>query len=62
MDFPGGPVVKNPPANAGDDMGSTSALGSFHMLGASIEPVRLEPVLCNKRSHCEEKPAPHNND
>ena len=37
MDFPGGPVVKNPPANAGDDMGSTSALGSFHMLGATIK-------------------------
>ena len=30
-DFPGGPVVKNPPANAGD-MGSISGLGRFHLL------------------------------
>ena len=31
MDFPGGPVVKNPSANAGD-MGSIPNLGRFHML------------------------------
>ena len=30
-DFPGGTVVKNPPANAGD-MGSSPGLGRFHML------------------------------
>ena len=30
-DFPGGPVVKNLPANAGDT-GSISGLGRFHML------------------------------
>ena len=30
-DFSGGPVVKNPPANAGD-MGSISAPGRSHML------------------------------
>ena len=29
-DFPGGAVVKNPPANAGD-MGSSPGLGSSHM-------------------------------
>ena len=29
--FPGGLVVKNPPANAGD-MGSISTPGRFHML------------------------------
>ena len=29
-DFPGGPAVKNPPANAGD-MGSISGLGRSHM-------------------------------
>ena len=28
--FSGGPVVKNPPANAGDK-GSISGLGRFHM-------------------------------
>ena len=31
LDFPGGPVVKNLPANAGD-MGSISGLGRSHML------------------------------
>ena len=29
-DFPGGPVVKNPPANSGD-MGSKLAWGSLHL-------------------------------
>ena len=29
--FPGGPVVKNSPASAGD-MGSIAGLGRFHML------------------------------
>ena len=32
--FPGGPVVKNPPANAGD-MGSIPGPGRFHMLQGS---------------------------
>ena len=36
MDFPGGPVVKNLPANAGDT-GSISGLGRFH---GAIKPVR----------------------
>ena len=31
MDYPDGPVVENPPANAGD-MGSIPGLGRFHML------------------------------
>ena len=30
FDFPGGPVVKNPPSNAGD-MGSIPGPGRFHM-------------------------------
>ena len=33
-DFPGGPVVKNPPANAGDT-GSIPGLGRSHMLRSS---------------------------
>ena len=33
-DFPGGPVVKNPPANSGD-MGSIAGLGRFHMHGVT---------------------------
>ena len=30
LDFPGGPVIKNPPANAGD-IGSIPCLGRSHM-------------------------------
>ena len=30
LDFPGGPVVKNPPASA-EDMGSIPGPGRFHM-------------------------------
>ena len=30
LEFPGGPMVKNPPANAGD-MGLISGAGRFHM-------------------------------
>ena len=33
-DFPGGTVVKNPPANAGDT-GSSPGLGRSHMLRSS---------------------------
>ena len=33
-DFPGGPVVKNPPANAGD-MGSISGPERFHLPGGN---------------------------
>ena len=33
-DFPGGTVVKNPPANAGD-MGSSPGPGSSHMPGSN---------------------------
>ena len=33
-DFPGGAVVKNPPANAGD-MGSSPGLGRSHMPGSN---------------------------
>ena len=73
-DFPGGTVVKNPPANEGDT-GSSPGPGRSHMprnnkacapqllslrSGARMpqlpKPTRLEPVLCNKRSHRSEKP------
>ena len=61
--FPGGAVVENLPANAGDT-GSSPGLGRSHMaterLGpwATIaEPVRLEPVLRNKRGRDSERPA-----
>ena len=69
-DFPGGPVVKNPPANAGD-MGSIPSSGRFHMpwgnlspCAATTEPVyyvswspsALGPMLYDKRSLYNEKP------
>ena len=84
-DFPGGAVVKNPPANSGD-MGSSPGPGRSHMpqskeaptsqlLSLSsrarepqlltrvpqlLKPARLEPMLRNKRIHCNEKPAHRN--
>ena len=73
--FPGGAVVENPPANAGDT-GSTPGPGRSHVLRSNkarapqllslrsrarepqlLKPTRLKPVLRNKRSHCNEKPA-----
>ena len=74
-DFPGGAVVKNPPANAGDT-GSRPGLGRSHMSWSNqarvpqllglhstahapqlLKPVRLKPMLHDKRSHHSEKPA-----
>ena len=85
LDFPGGAVVKNLPANAGDT-GSSPGPGSPTCHGATrpvrhnywacalepashncwacvpqlLKPSHLEPVLHNKRSHHNEKPAHHN--
>ena len=62
-DFPGSPVIRNPPANTGDT-GSIPGLGRFHMLrgnyacATATEPTRLEPVLCDEGSHCSEKSSP----
>ena len=77
--FPGGTVVNNLPANAGDT-GSSPGLGRSHMPRSnktrapqllSLRPrarepqllklARLEPMLCNKRSHHKEKPI-HSNE
>ena len=65
-DFPGGAVVKNPPANAGDT-GSSPGLGRSHMLRSNeactpqlLKSACLEPVLCNKRSHSNENLVHHN--
>ena len=61
--FPSGAVVENLPANAGD-MGSSPGLGRSHMPQSDwarapqlLKPECLEPVLHNKRSHRNEKPA-----
>ena len=62
-DFPGGGVVKNPPASAGD-VGSVPGPGRFHMLCAPhlltpgsralkrqlVSPPAREPVLGKNRS------------
>ena len=56
-DFPGGAVVKNPPANAGDT-GSSPGPGRSHMLRGATKPVRhnywacaLESTSDNYRAH-----------
>ena len=61
--FPHGAVVENPPANAGET-GSSPGPGGSHMPRSNeahvpqlLKPVSLEPVLPNKRTHCNEKPA-----
>ena len=56
-DVPGGPVVKNPPSNAGDT-GSIPALGTkiphaseqLTLHAINIEPTTREPVHDNERS------------
>ena len=64
--FPGGTVVENLPANAGDTV-SSPGLGRSHMLRSnwaheptSTEPARLEPVLRNRGGHDSERPAHRN--
>ena len=53
-DFPGGPVVKYPPANAGDT-GLVPGPGRFHMPRGNeahaplVRPLYREPVLHNKK-------------
>ena len=73
LDFPGGAVVKNLPANAGDT-GSSPGPGRSHMpwcnwacapqllslSATTTEPAHLELVLHSKRSHCNEKPTHRN--
>ena len=58
LGFPGGSVVKNLPANAGD-MGLSPGLGRFHMLWSN-KALALEAMPSNKRSHHYEKLA-HSN-
>ena len=61
--FPGGAVVENLPANAGDT-GSSPGLGGSRMPQSDwarepqiTEPAHLEPVLCNGRGRDSERPA-----
>ena len=76
--FPGGAVLKNLPANAGDT-GLSPGPGRSHIPWSNeahapqllslrsrarepqlLKPMRLQSVLRNKRSHCNEKPTHHN--
>ena len=66
MDFPGGTVEKNRPANAGN-VGSIPDPGRFHMQWSYLvhelqllKPMGLESVPINKRSHVNEKSLHHN--
>ena len=78
--FPGGAVVRNLPASAGDT-GSSPGPGISHIPRSNLarapqllslrsrarepqllKPVHLEPMLCNKRSHCNKKPTCSNED
>ena len=62
MNFPGGPVVGNPPANA-RDMDLIPGPGRAHMPWDNqawapqlLKPMHMEPMLCNKRRHHSEMP------
>ena len=59
QDFPGGAVVKNPPTNAGD-MGSSTGLGSSHMLRSNKAraPQLLSPHATTTEAHVPRAHAP----
>ena len=66
LDFPGGPVVKNPPASA-RDVGSIPGPGRVHVLWGQLslcagttEACTPEPVLSSKSGRRSEKPKEHN--
>ena len=63
LDFPGGTVDKNPTCQCrGRGFYPWSgkiphATEQLNLWATTTEPVCLEPVLCTKRSHCNQKPA-----
>ena len=57
-DFPGGPMVKNLPANAGDWVRSLVWEDSTCLRALCLSGVTRDPMLCSKRSHAKEK-TPH---
>ena len=67
-DVPGGPlVIKYLPVNAGDTSsilgpGTKNTYAGWQLRSCitTIEPMHLEPMLHDKRSLCNEKPAYHN--
>ena len=64
LDFPDGTVDKNPCQCRGHRFDPWSekiphATGQLSPYTIPAEPTSLKPVLCNERSHCNEKPAYH---
>ena len=59
MDFPDGPVVKNPPANAGDTRSIPGAGRSAKPMHRSCWARDPEPSSRSKRSHRDGKPVRH---
>ena len=60
-DFPGGPVVKNPPSNAGD-VGSISGQGTKipHAAGQlNLRVTTTEPAHLKQRAQCHKLQSPH---
>ena len=57
MDFPGGPVVKNLPANA-RDVGSIPILGGFHKLGSTLAHMPQLPRPMHPRAHVPKQEEP----
>ena len=60
-DFPGGPGVKNPPANTGDmgSMGSIPGLGrKIPLVTRQLSPHTLKLIVCNPKLPQEEALAP----
>ena len=61
-DDPGGPVVRYLPVNAGDTSwilgpGTKNIYARWQLRSCTTtEPTHLEPVLHDKRSHCNESP------
>ena len=65
QDFPGGPAVKKPPANAGDTGQSlvqedSTCCRATKAVHHNYLKHTLEPRLCNKGNHNNEKLAHHN--
>ena len=55
QDFPGSPVVKNPPASA-EDIGSIPDPGRFHMLQGNPYTATTEPLCPRAHALQQEKP------
>ena len=53
-------MVKNLPANAGDTGSIPGSRKIPHASGQLSLCATTEPVLCKKRSHCNEKSTHHN--